>query len=99
MNIQGKRHYLWRAVDQDGDVIDILVKRYRNARAARRFFRKLLKGQGNKPWQLVTDKLRSYGAAHRNIMPSVDHNTRRYSNNRGEVSHQPTRQRARQMRW
>ena len=98
VKIRGERHYLWRAVDQDGDVIDILVQRYRNARAARRFFRKLLKGQGSTPWKLVTDKLRSYGAAHRNIMPSVDHNTARYANNLAEVSHQPTRQRERQMR-
>ena len=98
VKIRGERHYLWRAVDQDGDLIDILVQRYRNARAASRFFRKLLKGQGSKPWQLVTDKLRSYGAAHRSIMPSVDHNTERYANNLAEVSHQPTRQRERQMR-
>ncbi len=98
VKIRGERHYLWRAVDQDGDVIEILVQRYRNARAATRFFRKLLKGQGSKPWQLVTDKLRSYGAAHRSIMPSVDHNTERYANNLAEVSHQPTRQRERQMR-
>ena len=96
--IGGERQYLWRAVDQDGDVIDILVQRYRNARAAKRFFRKLLKGQGSTPWRLVTDKLRSYGAAHRKVMPSVDHNTERYANNLAEVSHQPTRQRERQMR-
>ncbi len=89
---------LWRAVDQDGDVIDILVQRYRNARAAKRFFRKLLKGQESAPWQLVTDKLKSYGAAHRVTMPSVHHTTARYENNRAEVSHQPTRQRERQMR-
>jgi hypothetical protein len=75
VNIRGKRHYLWRAVDQDGDVIDILVQKHRNARAAKRFFRKLLKGQGSEPWHLVTDKLRSYAAAHRNIMPSVVHDT------------------------
>ena len=98
VNIQGKRHYLWRAVDQDGDVIEILVQRYRNARAAKRFFRKLLKGQGSTPWRLVTDKLKSYGTAHRMTMPSVDHTTARYENNRAEVSHQPTRQRERQMR-
>ncbi len=98
VKISGERHYLWRAVDQDGDVIHILVQRYRNARAATRFFRKLLKGQERKPWQLVTDKLKSYGAARRSIMPSVDHNTVRYGNNRAEVSHQPTRQRERQMR-
>ena len=98
VKIRGERHYLWRAVDQDGDVIDILVQRHRNARAAKRFFRKLLKGQGSTPWQLVTDKLKSYGAAHRVMMPSVHHSTGRYENNRAEVSHQPTRQRERQMR-
>jgi putative transposase len=98
VKIGGERKYLWRAVDQDGDVIDILVQRYRNARAAKRFFRKLLKGQGNTPWRLVTDKLGSYGAAHRAIMRSVDHNTDRYADNLAEVSHQRTRQRERQMR-
>jgi hypothetical protein len=79
-------------------VIDILVQRYRNARAARRFFRKLLKGQARLPWKLVTDQLRSYSAAHRNVMLSVVHDTSRYANNRAEISHQPTRQRERQMR-
>ena len=98
VKIGGERQYLWRAVDQGGDVIDILVQRYRNGRAAKRFFRKLLKGQGSPPWRLVTDKLRSYNAAHRNIMPSVGHNTERYANNLAEVSHQRTRQRERQMR-
>jgi putative transposase len=98
VTIQGERHYLWRAVDQDGDVIDILVQARRNRRAAERFFRKLLKGQGSEPRRLVTDKLRSYDAAHRTIMPSVIHVTERYANNRAEVSHQPTRQRERQMR-
>jgi len=83
-----------------GDVwhLDELVQRYRNGRAAKRFFRKLLKGQGSKPWRLVTDKLKSYAAARRSIMSSVEHNTARYANNRAEVSHQPTRQRERQMR-
>ena len=98
VKIRGERHYLWRAVDQDGDVIDILVQRYRNARAAKRLFRKLLKGQERAPWQLVTDKLRTYGAAHRITVPSVNHTTAGYENNRAEVSHQPTRQRDRQMR-
>ena len=98
VKIRGERYYLWRAVDQDGDLIDILVQRNRNARAAKRFFRKLLKGQGSTPWRLVTDKLKSYGAAHRATMPSVDHNTARCENNRAEVSHQPTRQRERLMR-
>jgi putative transposase len=98
VTIQGRRQYLWRAVDQDGDVIDILVQPRRDRRAAKRFFRKLLKGQGGEPRRLVTDKLRSYGAAHRTVMPSVLHDTSRYANNRAEVSHQPTRQRERQMR-
>ncbi len=98
VTIQGKRQYLWRAVDQDGDVIDILVQPGRDRRAAERFFRKLLKGQGAEPLRLVTDKLRSYGAAHRTTMSSVRHDTRQYANNRAEVSHQPTRQRERQMR-
>jgi putative transposase len=98
VNIGGRRHYLWRAIDQDGDVIDLLVQRHRSARAAKRFFRKLLKGQGSEPRWLITDKLRSYGAAHRSVMPSVEHVTVRYANNRAEVSHQPTRQRERQMR-
>ncbi len=98
MTIQGERQYLWRAVDQDGDVIDILVQPRRNRRAAERFFRKLLKGQGSEPLRLITDKLRSYSAAHRAVMPSVVHDTGRYANNRAEVSHQPTRQRERQMR-
>jgi putative transposase len=65
VNIQGQRQYLWRAVDQDGDVIDILVQPRRDQGATERFFRRLLKGQGSEPWRLVTDKLRSYGAARR----------------------------------
>ena len=91
VNIQGERQYLWRAVDQDGDVIDILVQSRRDRRAAARFFRKLLKGQGREPRRLVTDKLRSYSAAHRKAMPSVIHSTTRYEINRAEGSHQPTR--------
>ena len=98
VTIQGRQQYLWRAVDQDGDVIDILVQSRRNRRAAVRFFRKLLKDQGCVPRRLITDKLRSYLAARRTVMPSVVHCTDRYANNRAEVSHQPTRQRERQMR-
>ena len=98
VRIQGRRQYLWRAVDEDGDVIDILVQSRRNRRAAVRFFRKLLKRQGCVPRQLVTDKLPSYPAAQRMVMPSVRHVTAQYANNRAEVSHQPTRQRERQMR-
>jgi putative transposase len=98
ITIRGQRYYLWRAVDQDGDVIDILVQRRRDRHAAKRFFRKLLKGQGAVPRKIVTDKLRSYGAARRIVMPSVIHSTEQYENNRAEVSHQPTRQRERHMR-
>ena len=98
VTIRGQRQYLWRSVDQDGDVIDILVQSRRDRRAAARFFRKLLKGQGREPRRLITDKLRSYASAHRTVMPSVVHSTRQYENNRAEVSHQPTRQRERQLR-
>ncbi len=95
VTIQGQRQYLWRAVDQDGDVIDILIQSRRDRRAAKRFFRKLLKGQGSVLRRLVTDKLRSYPAALRSVMPSVIHSTKQYENNRAEVSHQLTRQRER----
>ena len=98
VTLQGRRQYLWRAVDQDGDLLDILVQPRRNRQAAARFFRKLLKGQGRGPRRLITDKLRSYAAAHRTVMPSVVHSTQQYANNRAEASHQPTRQRERQMR-
>ena len=98
VKIQGRQRYLWRAVDEDGDVLDILVQSRRNKRAAKRFFRKLMKRQGREPRRLITDKLRSYPAACRTVMPSVVHCTDQYANNRAEVSHQPTRQRERQMR-
>jgi len=98
ITIQGEQQYLWRAVDQDGDTIDILVQRRRNQRAAERFFRRLLKGQGGEPRWLVTDKLRSYDAAHRTVMPTVSHINHVYANNRAEVSHQPTRQQEYSMR-
>ena len=98
VSLNGRQQYLWRAVDEDGDLLDILVQSRRNRRAAVRFFRKLLKKQGRLPRRLITDKLRSYPPAHRTVMPSVVHCTDRYANNRAEVSHQPTRQRERQMR-
>jgi DDE domain len=98
IRIRGKRHYLWRAVDQDGNVLDILVQSRRSATAARRFFRKLLKGLRYVPRVIVTDKLKSYAAAKRVILPSVEHRQSRYLNNRAEVSHQPTRRRERQMK-
>ena len=98
VSIGGKRQYLWRAVDQDGDVIDILVQSRRDKRAALRFFRKLFKKQGSTPWKVITDKLRSYSSALRKIVPSLVHITEQYENNRAEVSHEPTRQQERQMR-
>ena len=73
IKINGKIHYLWRAVDQRGDVLDILVTSRRDANAATRFFRKLLKGLKSVPTMLVTDKLASYGVAHRGLIPSVEH--------------------------
>ena len=93
--IHGEHVYLWRAVDQDGDTIDLLVQKRRNKQAAKRFFHKLLKGQCASPRRIVTDKLKSYSAALREIMPAVPH---RYAKNRAEVSHEPTRQRERLMR-
>jgi len=98
ITIQGEQQYLWRAVDQAGDTIDILVQRRRKQCAAERFFRRLLKGQGGEPRWLVTDKLRSYDAAHRTVMPTVSHINHVYANNRAEVSHQPTRQQEYHMR-
>ena len=98
ITINGKRHYLWRAVDQDGDVLDILVQKRRDKQAAKRFFRKLLKGLRYAPRRIVTDKLRSYGAARKEVLPDVIHDSDKWQNNRAENSHQPTRQRERQMR-
>ena len=98
VTLNGRQQYLWRAVDEDGDVLDILVQSRRNRRAAVRFFRKLLKRQGCVPRRLITDKLRSYPAACRAVMPSVVHHSDQFANNRAEVSHQATRQRERQMR-
>ena len=98
IRLRGKRYYLWRAVDQDGQVLDILVQKRCNTGAANRFFRKLLKGLQSVPNRLVTDKLRGYAAAQRTTLPSVQHCTRQYANNWAEVSHQPTRQRERHTR-
>jgi putative transposase len=97
LTIRGVRHYLWRAVDQDGNILDILVQRRRNKKAAKKFFRKLLNGCQHVPRVLITDKLKSDGAAKRALLPSVEHRQHRYLNNRAENSHQPTRQRERRM--
>ncbi len=97
IRINGELHYLWRAVDQHGVVLDILVQRRRNGAAAKRFFRRLLCGLKYKPRRLITDGLRSYGVAQRAILPDVRHRTSRCLNNRAENSHRPTRRRERQM--
>ncbi len=98
LRIDGKQRYLYRAVDQDSQAPDILIQKRRDKKAAARFFRKLLKQQCQAPRQLVTDKLRSYAPAHRKLMPDTMHDTRQYANNRAEVSHEPTRERERQIR-
>ena len=97
IRINGVLHYLWRAVDQHGVVLDILVQGRRNADAAKRFFKRLLRGLQYKPRRLVTDGLRSYGAARRTIMPDVHHWTSRWLNNRAQNPHRPRRRRERQM--
>jgi putative transposase len=97
LTINGERHYLWRAVDQDGHILDILIQSRRNKKAAKKFFRKLLKGLMYVPRVIITDKLKSYEAAKREIMPGVEHRQHRYLNNRAENSHQSTRQRERRM--
>jgi putative transposase len=98
LTINGQVRYLWRAVDQDGDVLDILVQSRRDKRAAKKFFRRLLKRFRYVPRVIITDKLRSYSAARAEVMPSVAHVQQKYQNNRAENSHQPTRLRERVMR-
>jgi len=98
LKINGRLHYLWRAVDQDGDVLDILVQCRRDKKAAKKFFRKLLKGLRYVPRVIITDKLKSYSAVRTEVMPSVEHVQQKYQNNRAENSHQPTRLRERVMR-
>ena len=98
ISVAGKKHWLWRAVDRDGFVLDVLVQSRRDKEAAKRLFRKLLKKQGRAPRVLVTDKLKSYAAARREIMPGVEHRQHKGLNNRAENSHQPTRRRERIMK-
>jgi putative transposase len=98
LTIRGEKHYVWRAVDQERNVLDILVQSCRNKKAAKRFFRKLLKGLQYVPRVIITDKLRSYGAAKREILPGVEHRQHKGLNNRAENSHQPTRLREKNMR-
>jgi putative transposase len=96
--IHGKVPWLWRAVDSEGNILDILAQTRRDKQAAKKFFRKLLKAQGHVPRVLVTDKLKSYAAAKRELMPRVEHRTHKRLNNRAENSHQPTRERERRMK-
>ncbi len=96
--INGMQRYLWRAGDQDGIVLDILVPSRRDKAAAKKFFRRLLKDLAYVPRVIITDKLASYGAARREVLPSVEHRQHKRLNNRAENSHQPTRERERRMR-
>src|SRR5215210_6675753 len=96
--IGGQKHWLWRAVDQTGMVLDVLVQRRRDKRAAKRLLRKLLKRQCRAPRVMITDKLASYGAAKKELMPGIEHRRHKGLNNRAENSHQPTRRRERQMK-
>jgi putative transposase len=98
ISIMGETHYLWRAVDQAGNVLDILVQRRRNKAAAKKFFRRLLKGLQYIPRVVITDKLASYESAKREVLPSVEHRRHKGLNNRAENAHQPTRERERRMR-
>lgn len=93
ISILGKKHYLWRAVDQDGYVLDEIIQTRRNTKAAKRLLMRLLKQQGSPPKRMITEKLRSYGAAKRQIMPSVEHRSHKGLNNRAENSHVPLRKR------
>jgi putative transposase len=98
VKIQGQRHYLWRAVDQDGEVVDVSLQKRRDGKAAKRFFKQLLNKHKGEPRKIVTDKLRSYGVAHRKLIPETIHYTSQYANNRAELSHEPTQVRERGMR-
>ncbi len=98
VKIQGRQQYLWRAVDQDGEVVDVFLQARRDGMAAKRFFKRLLMNHTGELRKIVTDKLRSYGVAHRALIPDTIHDTTQYANNRAEVSHQPTRVRERGMR-
>jgi len=98
VKIGGKQHYLWRAVDQDSEIIDVFLQKRRDGAAAQRFFKRLLKKHRGEPRKIITDKLRSYGVAHRDLIPDTIHDTSPYANNRAELSHQPTRVRERGMR-
>src|ERR1700733_2530645 len=96
--IKGQKYWLWRAVDQDGYELDILLQSRRNFVAAKRFFQRLLQGLAYIPRVLITDKLRSYNKARNSLIPHTEHRQHKGLNNRAENSHQPTRQQERKMR-
>jgi putative transposase len=123
VKINGKQHYLWRAVDQEslpqslprftacpsfwvsgtkcfgyGEVVDVYLQARKDGAAAKRFFKRLLRSHSGEPRKIVTDKLRSYGVAHRELIPAAIHSTEQYENNRAEQSHEATRVRERVMR-
>ncbi|WP_037461238.1 IS6 family transposase [Skermanella stibiiresistens] len=98
VRVSGRRMYLWRAVDDEGEVLEVLIQRRRNRVAARKLIRKLLRKQGFAPTRVTTDKLRSYGAAFKEIGLCAEHEEGARQNNRAEVSHQPVRRRERKMR-
>ena len=98
VRINGRQHYLWRAVDQDGEVVDVYLQVKRDGAAAKRIFKRLLRNHGGEPRKIVTDKLRSYGVAHRELIRTTIHSTQQYENNRVEQSHEATRLRQRGMR-
>jgi putative transposase len=98
VRINGRQHYLWRAVDQDGEVVDVYLRAKRDGAAAKRFFRRLIRINQGEPRKIVTDKLRSYGVAHRGLIPETIHSTKKYENNRAKQSHEVTRVRERGMR-
>src|SRR5919206_3819761 len=95
LKIAGQTHWLWRAVDQHGVVLDVLVQRRRDKKAAKRLLRKLLKRQGRAPRVMITDKLKSYAAAKKDLKLRCEHRQHKGLNNRAENSHQPTRRRER----
>ena len=97
LKIDGRMVDLWRAVDAEGEILDVLVQSKRDHHAAMKLMRKLLKKYGFVPDRLITDDLRSYGAAARDLGIEKHHERGRWKNNRAENSHQPTRRRERKM--
>jgi putative transposase len=98
VKINGKQHYLWRAVDQDDEMVDVYLQAKRDGATAKQFFKRLLRRHGGEPRKIVIDKLRSYPVAHCEVISETIHVTDQYANNRAEQSHEATRLRERGMR-